>query len=140
MTPQEGPVTALAFQRGAGRTIVFLHGYPLNHSMWTPQIDCLGNSERVVLFALPGYGSASGSEVPSDLSGFSESVYMALKENSMDRSVIVGHSFGGLVADDVTDLRGESVSHFQCGGTFSFARTNSGMYFTGTAPSSRTAS
>ena len=36
--------------------------------------------------------------MPSNLRGFSESVYDALRSISVDRAVVIGHSFGGYLA------------------------------------------
>jgi 3-oxoadipate enol-lactonase len=85
-------------ERGEGSPVVFLHGYPLNHLMWEPQLRELSNSHRVVLVDLPGYGLASEQSVPDSLAGFAESVHRTLTQRFSRRVVVVGHSFGGYVA------------------------------------------
>jgi 3-oxoadipate enol-lactonase len=87
-----------ALERGQGTPVVFLHGYPLNHEMWLPQLERLSARCRVVLLDLPGYGLARADPVPDTLSGFAESVHQSLSQHLPKRTVVVGHSFGGYVA------------------------------------------
>ena len=87
-----------AIERGVGPPIVLLHGYPLTHAMWQPQLESLAPDRRVVLLDLPGYGLAEEWTVPTTLAGFAESVSQTLAAELAGPAVIVGHSFGGYVA------------------------------------------
>lgn len=77
---------------------MFLHGYPLNHEMWGPQLEGLSARHRVVLFDLPGYGQTRGHAVPDTLSGFAEHIHANLIRRAEGPVAIVGHSFGGYIA------------------------------------------
>jgi pimeloyl-ACP methyl ester carboxylesterase len=107
MNPAHLPLTIMslnarstwtAVERGTGRAVVFLHGYPLRHDMWGPQLEDLSTDFRVALLDLPGYGLAHDWPVPETLSGFAESVHESLIQNVGGPSVVVGHSFGGYIA------------------------------------------
>jgi 3-oxoadipate enol-lactonase len=87
-----------ARERGSGKPVVLLHGYPLTHAMWQPQLESLSTSHRVVALDLPGFGLAEEWDVPTTLAGFAESVHRTLAEELPDPMVVVGHSFGGYVA------------------------------------------
>ncbi|MGC2034375.1 MAG: alpha/beta hydrolase [Thermoplasmata archaeon] len=87
-----------AIERGEGRPVVFLHGYPLSHEIWLPQLETLSARDRVVLLDLPGYGLARDWPVPDSLSGFAESVHQTFARQFTSPVVVVGHSFGGYVA------------------------------------------
>jgi 3-oxoadipate enol-lactonase len=88
-----------AVERGQGATIVFLHGYPLNHNMWEPQLVSFSQHHHVVLLDLPGFGLARREEpVPETLQGFAESVRASISVFSTAPVIVVGHSFGGYVA------------------------------------------
>jgi len=78
--------------------IVFIHGFPLNKSMWDAQVEELENNYRVIAYDIRGHGvSDSGSEdftidlFVSDLLGLME----ALK---IDKTVLCGFSMGGYIA------------------------------------------
>ncbi|MGA9839934.1 MAG: alpha/beta hydrolase [Thermoplasmata archaeon] len=87
-----------ALERGSGTTIVFLHGYPLDHSMWLSQMGRLSDSHRVVLLDLPGYGLAGAWPVADTLEGFADSVHRTMHRHLPAPAVVVGHSFGGYIA------------------------------------------
>ena len=85
-------------ERGEGTPVVFLHGYPLSHAMWEPQLETLSGTGHVVLLDLPGYGLAGEWPVPDSLGGFAESVHRTLSGGLSAPAVVVGHSFGGYIA------------------------------------------
>jgi pimeloyl-ACP methyl ester carboxylesterase len=91
---QVGP----SIERGTGRPVVFLHGYPLTHAIFGPQLEAISRDHHVVLLDLPGFGLAGAQPVPDPLSGFAESVHGFLAEHFSVPVVLVGHSFGGYVA------------------------------------------
>jgi 3-oxoadipate enol-lactonase len=82
---------------GTGSPVVFLHGYPLTHEMWRPQLESLSLGHHVVLIDLPGYGYAQDEPVPETLAGFAGSVHATLAEHLARPATLVGHSFGGYV-------------------------------------------
>ena len=86
--------------------IVFIHGFPLNKSMWDAQVEELENNYRVIAYDIRGHGvSDSGSEdftidlFVSDLLGLME----ALK---IDKTVLCGFSMGGYIALNAIDYNG----------------------------------
>jgi 3-oxoadipate enol-lactonase len=87
-----------SIERGAGTPVVFLHGYPLNHNIWTPQLGRLSRGHRVVLLDMPGCGLAQETEVPDSLTEFAKGLGETLLQRFSEPVVLVGHSFGGYVA------------------------------------------
>jgi len=86
---------------GHGRPVVFLHGYPLDHEIWEPQLALLSAGHRLVMLDLPGYGLAQEVAVPDSIAGFAESVRAAIAVRFSVPVVLVGHSFGGYIALDL---------------------------------------
>lgn len=87
-----------AIEQGKGNPVVFLHGYPLSHAMWEPQLRTFAAGHYVVLLDLPGYGLAHESPIPDSLTGFADSVHTTLARRFTSPAVVVGHSFGGYIA------------------------------------------
>lgn len=86
---------------GAGRTVVFLHGWGLSDRTYRRGLQRLaGAGVRVVAPALPGFGGTA--PLPTDdfsLNGFAGWVDDFLGEVGIEHPVtLVGHSFGGGVA------------------------------------------
>ena len=54
--------TLNVFERGAGPAVVFIHGFPLDHTMWAQQLDALAATNRLIAPDLRGFGGSTVSE------------------------------------------------------------------------------
>ena len=43
---------------GSGTPVLFIHGYPLNRDIWTPQVESLSGVARVITLDLRGHGDS----------------------------------------------------------------------------------
>lgn len=80
--------------------LVLLHAFPLRAAMWTPQLDALSNSTRVVAPDLLGFGAT---DAPDDPDAYSVEVWAdqvagLLDHLGLDRVVLTGLSMGGYAA------------------------------------------
>lgn len=87
---------------GSGRPIVFLHGYSQSLLSWREQFDSrLTDSFRLVAVDLRGHGdSAAPRDAYDDPALWAADVEAVLEEFDADDAVLVGWSYGGLVALD----------------------------------------
>ena len=80
---------------GKGRTVVFIHGWALNKSVWDDQVPVFSKRYRVLRYDSPGFGKSTGvadeSAEPADLLVLLEALHI-------DHAYIVGHSRGGGIA------------------------------------------
>lgn len=76
--------------------IVFIHGTRLTRAAWTPQVERLSDSYRVVALDLPGHGVRASE--PFDLDGAADLVARTIDEAAGGRAIVVGQSLGGYVA------------------------------------------
>ena len=58
------PIAVYERNRGAARTVLLVHGYPDNHSVWDPVAEILADRFHVVAYDVRGAG-ASG--VPDEI-------------------------------------------------------------------------
>jgi pimeloyl-ACP methyl ester carboxylesterase len=79
-----------------GKVILFLHGSPLTHKMWRPQLEAL-TEYRCIAVDLPGHGQSAA--IPFDMDDCVQRLTAIIQRESPRAKVdLVGLSFGGVVA------------------------------------------
>ncbi len=81
--------------------VVMVHGYLGGSAQWSDLTTALGDRFRVITLDLPGFGRASDHAAPSTIAGFAEHVIADLDRRGIERCVLVGHSMGGMIAQEV---------------------------------------
>ncbi|HEY9226132.1 MAG TPA: alpha/beta fold hydrolase [Gemmatimonadaceae bacterium] len=90
--------TEIAFDDiGSGFPVVFLHAFPLNRTMWEPQVTALVAEFRCITIDFRGLG-ASAAKPPFTVDRYADDVVAVLDALQIERAVIVGLSMGGYVA------------------------------------------
>ena len=93
--------SAAYLEAGAGRPVVFLHGWGLSHRAYHGSVKSLAaTGVRVIAPALPGFSGTAGlPEVECTLRGYASWLVEFLDEVGITEPVLlVGHSFGGGVS------------------------------------------
>ena len=85
--------------RGVGDPVVFLHGLGGGSESWAPQLCSLGEAYRCLAPDLPGYG-ASPPTALATLEAWADALACTLDAMRLDRAVLVGHSLGGMLAQE----------------------------------------
>lgn len=87
------------FDAGEGPVIVFIHGFPLDHTMWQPQLEEFSHTHRVIAPDLRGFGQSEDSAGVSTMEGFADDIADLLDRLNIHEPVTVcGLSMGGYVA------------------------------------------
>lgn len=87
------------------KSLVLLHGYPFDHTMWERVIRGLGSEQKVIAPDLRGFGSSPGSAEPS-LDSMADDV--ARKFDGA--AVVAGFSMGGYVALALADRHPDKIA------------------------------
>jgi 3-oxoadipate enol-lactonase len=82
---------------GSGLPIVFLHAFPLDRSMWAPQLGALVRQGRCVAPDLRGLGASTAS-APYSMDQYADDVAALLDALGVAPAVVVGLSMGGYIA------------------------------------------
>jgi pimeloyl-ACP methyl ester carboxylesterase len=82
---------------GHGLPVVLLHAFPLNRTMWEPQIAALFGECRCIVPDLRGFGDSPKSG-PYTMDRFADDVASLLDALRIERAVIGGLSMGGYIA------------------------------------------
>ncbi len=112
----EGRVPAF-LDEGAGPALVFLHGIGGSKEGWKPQIaHFAGRGFRAIAWDAPGYGA---SPALADLTwpALAQSLARLLDHLALTRAIVVGHSMGGMLAQEFTALHPDRVAALVLAGT-----------------------
>jgi 3-oxoadipate enol-lactonase len=82
---------------GSGLPILFLHAFPLDRSMWAPQLGALVRQGRCIAPDLRGFGGSSASE-PYSMDQYADDAAELLDALGAESAIIAGLSMGGYVA------------------------------------------
>ena len=83
---------------GAGRPLVLLHGLANSHRTWLRVAGALAGTRRVLLLDLAGHGLSGRPDAPYTLDWHAATVGRWLDSLGLEDIDLVGHSFGGGVA------------------------------------------
>jgi len=104
MTPELKTVHAAGIRfgvvdEGSGPCVLFVHGFPLDHGMWRPQIDALCDSHRVIVPDLRGFGATDTTEGTVTMERFADDLAELLDALGVREPVtLCGLSMGGYIA------------------------------------------
>ena len=80
---------------GKGKDLVMLHGWANDVSSFWNVAQELKEDFTVWLIDLPGFGRSEMPQSPFSVSDYAETIFQFLKEQKINKPVILGHSHGG---------------------------------------------
>jgi pimeloyl-ACP methyl ester carboxylesterase len=84
---------------GSGESIVFIHGFTLDHTMWQPQIAAFSKTYQVITYDARGFGRSS---LPNSRYNHVDDLHALLNHLDIKQAYIVGLSMGGRIATNFT--------------------------------------
>ncbi|HWG91105.1 MAG TPA: alpha/beta fold hydrolase [Candidatus Thermoplasmatota archaeon] len=107
--PEFTPAPLAPFEGGNrnGVPLLLLHAFPLDHTMWQPQLDA-GLPARVITPDLRGFG-VSYFDDPASIEEHAKDVLAFMDDQEIPRFVVGGLSMGGYIAMAVARLAPERV-------------------------------
>jgi pimeloyl-ACP methyl ester carboxylesterase len=91
-------------------TLVFIHGWRSESSLWFKSINQMKIDCPVVLIDMPGFGKSEIPDKPFSISDYINIVIKYLEKLDIKKFIIVGHSFGGRIAIKLTAINSENVA------------------------------
>lgn len=86
-------------QRGSGRPLVLIHGFPLDHTMWKGQLSGLSDRYRVIAPDLRGFGKSDVTIEATTMEQYADDIAEMVEALGIDEPVgICGLSMGGYIA------------------------------------------
>lgn len=115
------------------RPILFLHGFPFDHSMWHHQMDALSQTQWCIAPDLRGHGQTthlSASEEPTNtpvtIAQMADDVIGLLDHLEVDRATVCGLSMGGYIAFALWRRHAQRISRLILADTKAGADTEEG--------------
>lgn len=85
--------------RGAGDPILLIHGFPTSSHLWSDVVPLMPSGHRIVVMDLLGFGRSDRPQGHAvDIAGHGQRMVALLDELHIDRACLVGHGFGGGIA------------------------------------------
>jgi pimeloyl-ACP methyl ester carboxylesterase len=78
--------------------IIFIHGFPLNKSMWYSQMEALKGNYRVIAYDIRGHGYSDPGIGDFFIELFVNDLHRFMERLKIDRSILCGLSLGGYIA------------------------------------------
>lgn len=95
--------------RGEGPAVLFIHGYPLDRTIWEPQLAALDGWKRIAP-DLRGLGLSDAPDLGYSMATYAADLAALLETLGVDRVVLCGLSMGGYVAFEFLRRWREHVS------------------------------
>jgi 2-hydroxy-6-oxonona-2,4-dienedioate hydrolase len=86
---------------GSGPTVVLQHGFLGGSGYWSPVMAELATVYDVVAPDLPGFAGSAAESVPDSIAGYADVLASFMDTLSIERFSIVGHSMGGIIAQQL---------------------------------------
>jgi len=81
---------------GSGRPVVLIHGWPLSHKAWEPQVAALVDAGfRVIAYDRRGFGNSSAPWDGYDYDSFAGDLHEIMTQLDLKDAALIGFSMGG---------------------------------------------
>ncbi|MBU1070935.1 alpha/beta hydrolase [Patescibacteria group bacterium] len=84
------------------KTLLILHGWSQSGSDWQTIANLLPKTHQIILLDLPGFGGTEHLPNNPSIPEYTQFVFEFIKKLSLKKPAILGHSFGGQIAINLT--------------------------------------
>ncbi len=95
-------------EAGSGEAVVFLHGVGGDSATWEPQFEAFAGEFRTIAWDMPGYGNSPALDRMT-FPALAGALLGLVDRLGLDSVHLVGHSMGGMVAQEFAAIRPERV-------------------------------
>ncbi len=89
------PVQLYYEESGTGFPVIFLHGFPFDHTIWEPLAPFMTDKARLIFPDLRGHGRSPVPDGIYSMRLMAEDVLNLMNSLKIETAILVGHSMGG---------------------------------------------
>jgi len=98
--------------QGSGKPLLLIHGFPLSHKIWDPQVEFFShNNFRVITLDLRGFGNSTAAGNSFSMDAFADDVILLLDHLKIEKCAIGGMSMGGYILLNLLERYSNRVSN-----------------------------
>ncbi len=76
-------------------TLLFVHGWCINQTYWSKQVEALSSDYRIVTIDLPGFGESGNNRESWSIEEYGEDINAVIEQLKLNNVILIGHSMGG---------------------------------------------
>ncbi len=104
-------------RRGEGPPLVLVHGYLGGAAHWQGQLAALSDRWEVIAPSLPGFGDSAGEPALARIEDHAARVFDLVDRLGLGPIALLGHSMGGMIAQEMAAMRPGDISALVLYGT-----------------------
>ena len=93
----EGDLAVTVEGLESGLTVVFVHGWPDDRTMWRNQVETLKTRYRCAAVTLPNFGDTASASGGCDFPAIVDRLHRTIEKVESDRVVLVTHDWGAYI-------------------------------------------
>ena len=97
--------------------LVFVHGFMGGSDQWDDQRAAFASPLETIAVDLPGFGANAALEAPTTIAGFAQWVITTLNDWGVEQFHLLGHSMGGMIAQEIATQEPDRVQQLVLYGT-----------------------
>jgi len=98
VTVEQVPMT---YRRGRGDAVILIQGVGVAGCAWAPQVDVFGDEYDCITYDSIGVGNSPGGRTSESITQLVRDAIAVLDSNGVRRAHVVGHSMGGVIAQQL---------------------------------------
>ena len=85
-------------EKGEGKPLVLIHGFPFDHTLWEDVAGPLAKHARLILPDLRGFGKSPAPDGVYSMRLMAEDIAAMLDRLGIHKAILAGHSMGGYIS------------------------------------------
>ena len=79
------------------KAIIFLHGFPYDHTVWQAQVEALSEAYYCIAYDIKGLGASSVGDGQFTMESFVDDLETIIQELDLEKPIVCAHSMGGYI-------------------------------------------